>query len=101
MKVYVRLKNEQDGFWKKYEQVNDCISEFDDALYSPFQEIITLVVTIIGVGGGSSIIIELIKKFSKSVKVRRNSLGEIEVDCTNCSIKEVEQILEELNRMAK
>lgn len=99
MNVYIRFKNEEGYSLNEYKYLNRCKSEFDDAFYSPFEEIITLIVTIIGVGGGSRIIIELIKKFSKSVKIKRNTMNDIEVDCINCSVKEVKQILETLDKM--
>ncbi|MCI8265787.1 MAG: hypothetical protein HFH78_04930 [Lachnospiraceae bacterium] len=99
MNVYIRLKNEEGYSLNEYKYLNKCKSEFDDAFYSPFEEIITLAITIIGAGGGSKIIIELIKKFSKSVKIKRNTMNDIEVDCTNCSVEEVKQILEILDKM--
>ncbi len=99
MNVYIRLKNEESYSWNEYKCLKKCKSEFDDAFYSPFEEIVTLAVMIIGVGGGSKIIIELIKNFSKSVKIKRNTLNDIEVDCTNCSVEEVKQILETLDKM--
>lgn len=99
MNVYIRLKNEEGYSLNEYKYLNKCKSEFDDAFYSPFEEIITLAIKIIGVGGGSKIIIELIKKFSKSVKIKRNTMNDIEVDCINCSVEEVKQILGILDRM--
>lgn len=67
MNIFIRLKNDQANLSEKYKHINQCMSEFDDAYYSPFEEIITLIVTIIGVGGGSSIIVELIKKCSNTI----------------------------------
>ena len=74
MNVYIRLKNEEGYSLNEYKYLNKCKSEFDDAFYSPFEEIITLAITIIGAGGGSKIIIELIKKFSKSAPRRARIL---------------------------
>jgi len=96
MKVYIRVKKELSEEYIKNAQFSVFTGEDDSASYSPFAEIVTLVATIIGAGGLTKILIELINKSSKKVTAKADFFGNIEIDATNCSEREINNIIKAL-----
>ncbi len=101
MQIFVKFKGNENYSLNQYGNLKRVEAAFENGFFAPFEEIMVLLATIVGTGGVSAVLVEAIKRTSKSVKIKKTTFEDIEIDCVNCSIEEVKEILTMVNDKAE
>ncbi len=103
--IYINAKKDTIDCIKNtypFETIENSIKDND--LYAPFEEIITLITTVVISGGLNAffdLLANFVKKRIKSISVKITILDDIEIECSGATPKEIKELIDFLSDYKK